>query len=142
MRLDSRLSRVLHILLHMVRSETPLTSEYVANMLGTNPVVIRRTMAGLRDNGYVQSEKGHGGGWRLACDLRKVTLLDIYRAVGEPKIFSIGFDNDKPNCIVEKAVNTSLKDVLQEAEELFIRRLAEITLADLSEEFLAQYPHK
>lgn len=29
-------------------------------MLGTNPVVVRRTMAGLREAGYVKSEKGHG----------------------------------------------------------------------------------
>jgi hypothetical protein len=29
--------------------------------MDTNPVVLRRVMAGLRDQGYVQSEKGHGG---------------------------------------------------------------------------------
>ncbi|QTG90363.1 Rrf2 family transcriptional regulator, partial [Vibrio furnissii] len=65
MRLDSRLSRVLHILLHLVKQ--PMTSEQFATMLGTNAVVIRRTMAGLRDAGYVTSTKGQGGGWTLSC---------------------------------------------------------------------------
>jgi DNA-binding IscR family transcriptional regulator len=44
----------------------------------TNPVVVRRIMAGLRDRGYVRSEKGHGGGWQIACDFGAVTLRDIY----------------------------------------------------------------
>ena len=66
MRQDSRLSRMLHVLIHMDRHDGALTSEVIAAMLNTNPVVIRRTMAGLRDAGYVRSEKGHGGGWRLA----------------------------------------------------------------------------
>ena len=59
---DNRLSRMLHVLIHMDQREHPLTSDEIARMLNTNPVVVRRTMAGLRDNGYVTSEKGHGGG--------------------------------------------------------------------------------
>jgi DNA-binding IscR family transcriptional regulator len=62
MRNDSRLSRMLHVLLHMARHDGPITSEAIGMMLGTNPVVVRRTLAGLRDAGYVRSDKGHGGG--------------------------------------------------------------------------------
>lgn len=90
MQLDARLSRMLHILIHMDRLDGPMTSELAAQMLRTNPVVVRRTMAGLRDAGYVRSEKGHGGGWTLARPLDAIRILDIYRAVGEPRIFSIG----------------------------------------------------
>ena len=50
-----------------------MTSEMLARAMGTNPVVIRRLMAGLRERGFVQSEKGHGGGWTIACDLAAVT---------------------------------------------------------------------
>ena len=86
MRYDSRLSRMLHILVHMARHAEPVTSERIAEMLGTNPVVVRRTLSGLRDAGYVRSEKGHGGGWVITCDLEHVTLLDIYNAVGQPSL--------------------------------------------------------
>ena len=86
---DTRLSRMLHVLIHMDRMEGPVTSDAVAKMLGTNPVVVRRTMAGLRDAGYVRSEKGHGGGWTLERPLGAITMLDIHRAVGEPGIFAI-----------------------------------------------------
>ncbi|MFZ2103110.1 MAG: Rrf2 family transcriptional regulator, partial [Oricola sp.] len=70
MRRDNRLSRMLHMLIHMSEHEEPMTSETVAAMLSTNPVVARRTMAGLRDAGLLTSKKGHGGGWALAAPLR------------------------------------------------------------------------
>jgi DNA-binding IscR family transcriptional regulator len=119
----------------MADAKVPLTSEQVAGMLNTNAAVVRRTMAGLREAGYVRSEKGHGGGWTLACDLRKVTLLDIYRAVGTEHIFAIGFDNDSPNCIVEQVVNASVSEAMKQAETLLIDRLMSVTLADLADQF-------
>lgn len=135
MRHDSRLSRMLHVLIHMDRHEGAATSETIAAMLNTNPVVIRRTMAGLRDKGYVQSEKGHGGGWRLARPLSGITLLDVYRALGEPPVFAIGPAVDNPECLVEQAVNAALDSALREAEALLISRLEKVTLADLAVDF-------
>jgi DNA-binding IscR family transcriptional regulator len=129
---------MLHVLLHMVRHDGPATSETIARMLGTNPVVVRRTMAGLRDAGYVRSEKGHGGGWKLACDLEQVSLLDIHRAVGGPRIFAIGNQSDNPDCAVERVVNEALADALREAEERLVARLGSVNLAELASAFDAR----
>ncbi|MGR9580346.1 Rrf2 family transcriptional regulator [Pandoraea sputorum] len=135
MRSDSRLSRMLHVLLHMARHDAPFTSEQLAQMLRTNPVVVRRTMAGLREAGYVRSDKGHGGGWSIACDLHKVTLLDIHRAVGGPNIFAIGVESGNPECAVERAVNAALDGALREAEAILVARLGAVSLADLAQDF-------
>jgi DNA-binding IscR family transcriptional regulator len=135
MRTDSRLSRMLHVLLHMARHDRPYTSEQIAGMLQTNAVVVRRTMAGLRANGYVRSVTGQRGGWTIACDLNRTTLLDIHRAVGGRHIFAIGLDNDNPSCAVERVVNSAVADALDRAERLLIGRLGEITLAELAEQF-------
>lgn len=135
MRNDSRLSRMLHVLLHMARHDQPFTSEQIAKMLDTNPVVVRRTMAGLREAGYVQSEKGHGGGWVIVCDLKNTTLLDVYKAVGGSRLFVIGHESENPTCAVARSVNTALNDVLQQAEALILERLGAIALADLVDEF-------
>lgn len=126
---------MLHVLLHMARHDGPFTSEQIARMLDTNPVVVRRTMAGLRDAGYVRSEKGHGGGWLLARDLRQVTLLDIHHAVGGARLFAIGHISDNPKCAVERVVNESLGQALGQAEALLFDRLGAITLADLATNF-------
>ncbi|ATY33789.1 Rrf2 family transcriptional regulator [Sphingomonas psychrotolerans] len=138
MRRDSRLSRMLHVLLHMARHEGPMTSEMIAAMLRTNPVVVRRTMAGLRDAGYVRSEKGHGGGWLLACDLDSVSLLDVHRAVGGPQLFAIGAESDQPDCLVEKLVNEAVADALGEAEALLLARFASVSLGMLARDFDAR----
>lgn len=67
-----------------------MTSEQLSRTLSTNPVVIRRIMAGLRDMGIVQSERGHGGGWTISRDLGSVSLRDVYAALGEPMVFALG----------------------------------------------------
>ncbi len=131
MRRDSRLSGVLHVLLHMAEQARPVTSENLAKMLATNPVVIRRIMAGLREQGYLRSEKGHGGGWTLACDLSKVTLRDIYVALGSPSLLAIGHRTETPGCLVEQAVNAALGNAFQDAESLLLARLGEVTLSML-----------
>lgn len=135
MRKDSRLSRVLHVLVHLDAFDAPVTSDILAEMLSTNPVVVRRTMALLRDQGYVQSIKGHSGGWSLSKPLSELTLLDIHRALGDNSIFTIGLTDEHTQCPIEYAVNAALKDVMNEAEALMLERFGEITLDILGAEF-------
>ena len=122
------MSGVLHVLLHMAEYGEPLTSEMLAKPMGTNPVVIRRILAGLRDQGFVQSGKGHGGGWILACDLSKVTLRDVHVALGSPSVLAIGNRTEKPACLIEKAVNAAVGKALEDAEERLLTRFGEVTL--------------
>lgn len=135
MQLDGRLSRMLHLLIHMDRADGPITSGTAADMLSTNPVVVRRTMAGLRDAGLVRSEKGHAGGWTLIKPLEAVTMLDVYRAVGEPRIFALGLADPAPQCLVEQAVNASMTNALQRAETMLIAELGDVTLATIAKDF-------
>ncbi len=128
---DTRLSDVLHVLLHLSQKEGPVTSESLARVMGTNPAVFRRMMAGLREAGHVRSGKGHGGGWQLARPLGEITLLSVYEALDRPNLFAIGYRSDSPNCRVERAVNTLMADTMAEAGALFVRRFGEVSLDQL-----------
>lgn len=128
---DTRLSGVLHVLLHLGQVSAPLTSEVLAHTMGTNPPVFRRTMAGLRKAGYVTSEKGHGGGWMLSRPLSELTLLDIYNALQRPGLFAIASRNENTECKVERAVNQALAGTMQKAEALFLETFRGITLDQL-----------
>lgn len=119
------------MLLHMAQQDEPVTSEVLARAMSTNPVVVRRILAGLRDAGYVRSDKGHGGGWTLACDLATVTLRDIYIALGCPSLLALSNRTEAPGCLVEEAVNAALDASFQEAEGLLLARLGDVTLAAL-----------
>lgn len=109
-----------------------MTSAELALCMSTNAAVVRRTMAGLRQAGYVRSAKGHGGGWEIACDLERVSLKDIYDALGQPTLFAIGAHVENPTCLIERAVNRSLEDAFAEAEALLIGRLGNVSLAALA----------
>ena len=123
---------MLHVLIHIDQSERGMTSDQIGEMLGTNPVVVRRTMAGLRARGYVTSEKGHGGGWKLARPLEQLTLLDIYEAIGEPSMFALGLAEDHPQCLVVGAVNDTLNDTFNEARQLILKRFQGVTIGDVA----------
>lgn len=115
-----------------------MTSAELAWCMNTNAVVVRRTMAGLRDAGFVRSEKGHGGGWEIACDLSAITLKDVYDALGSPTILALGIELENRACLVEQAVNQSLNEAFREAEALLISRLGDVTLAKLAGEYRAR----
>ena len=149
MKRDSRLSNILHALLHMAdhqaRTGAPMISDQLAVCLSTNPVVVRRTMAGLREQGLVVSEKGHGGGWRLARPLDQVSLGQVHAALGEPGLFPETPPVEANGCLVEAAVNDALAETYAAARALLIARLNEITLADLAADFsrrMAEHPKR
>jgi len=130
---DSRLSVALHVLLHMRETDAPITSETLGSMMDVNPVVIRRTLGGLRDAGIVAAGKGHGGGWSLASDLRKVSLADVYESLGVSSAFGIGLREEAPRCPLEREVNRAVGGALAEAEAHLMERFRSIAVADLIE---------
>ena len=139
MKQDSKLSGVLHVLLHMAERDGPVTSEALSRCLGTNPVVVRRTMGYLRVAGIVSSDRGHAGGWRLQIDLASITLRQLHESLGEPAMFAVGSRNDASQCLVEQSVNAALEATFEEAEALLMQRFSEITLADLAADFARRH---
>ncbi|MGR3562245.1 MAG: RrF2 family transcriptional regulator [Heliomarina sp.] len=139
MKRDSRLSLVLHALLHMAERDVSMTSEQLAACLQTNPVVVRRTLGLLRRAGIVASERGHAGGWYIAADLAEITLRDLHVALGQPQIFAIGNRDEMPVCLVEQVVNASLNDAFAEAEALLLSRLEGVTLQQLATDFAQRF---
>ena len=135
MRYDRRLPRVLHVLLHMQDAEQPMTSAQIGQFLHTNSSFVRRTMAGLRECGWVTSSRGQGGGWTLATSLDEISLLELYDALGSPSLFAIATSEDTPRCLLEQAANSAVDRALAAAEETFRAALSEVAVADLAADF-------
>lgn len=128
------MSDVLHVLLHMDQVEEPLRSEVLARSVGTNPAVFRRTMAGLREAGFVRSERAPGGGWTLARPLGEITLFAVYEALGCPNLFPIGNRSQHTDCLLEKNVNSVVAGTMAESTALFAKRFGEVTLDQITPE--------
>lgn len=132
---DTRLARLLHVLIHMHLHGGSTTSETISLMLRTNAVVVRRTMAGLREAGYVISTGGRRGGWTLAANFDQLTVADIHRAVAH-QVFAFGPASDNPQCPVEAATNRFLDASLTIAEQALVRQFATKKLVDFAGEVL------
>lgn len=131
---DTRLSDVLHVLLHMDRTEEPLASELLARSMATKRPLFQRTMAGLREAGLVRTVKGRSGGWTLARPPEEITLLGVYRALGCPSLASIGNRNQHTDCLLEKSVNSLVAGAMGGSASQFEKRLCEITLDQIAPE--------
>lgn len=137
MKQDSRLARMIHVLVHMGLLGGRETSETIAKMLRTNPVVVRRTMGALRRKGLVGSEGGRGGGWILLHPLETITVLDVKTALDEGPLLQPGLPSDHPTCPVERATNAALSEAFGRAEIGLLSELDQLKLSTIAETALA-----
>lgn len=128
--LSSKLSVGVHVLsLLAAMREEPLTSEFIAGSVNTNPVVIRRLLGLLRKAGHVESRGGVGGGWVLARDPGDITLLDILEAVEtEPEPFGMHASQPNPRCPVGRNIQHVLRNIYRKAESAMGRELKRVTV--------------
>ena len=140
MKQDSRLARMIHVLIHMALLGGRETSETIAKMLNTNPVVVRRTMGALKRKGVVGSEGGRGGGWALLRPLDQLTVLDVQRALDEGQVLTAGVSEDHPTCPVERAANAALVGAFEQAERTLLKEFAELRLSTIAERAIKDVP--
>ena len=125
----------IHILTLLAHSgETPLTSEYIAASVNTNPVVIRRLLAFLRAAKLVTSQGGPGGGWQLIRTPHRISLRDIYRAVEGSTLFPLHSSTPNPRCPVGSTIQGMLAHHFEAAQHALEDDLARTTLDDLVKE--------
>jgi len=133
MKISSRFTVAVHILsLVAIERNELCTSEWIAESVNTNPVVIRRVIGKLRDAELVQVRRGLGGA-TLQKPLDEITLLDVYRAVEvveEGELFQM-HEKPNPNCPVGANIGAILELILLRAQEAMESVLQEITMDEL-----------
>ena len=126
-----RFSVALHILTLLAAKGTGLlTSEEIASSVDTNPVVIRRVMASLRESGLVESRPGVNGGWKLSKSAASISLCSVFDSVQEDGLLSM-HAHPNPHCPIGGHIRDSLQDVFAEAEKALHSSLSKRTVADV-----------
>ena len=137
MKQDGRLARMIHVLVHMGLLGGRETSETIALMLNTNPVVVRRMMGLLKAKKIVNSEGGRGGGWTLQRPLADLTILDVQTALDDGTILRAGVSTDHSGCPVERATNVALTGSFDLVERVIREQFSRVKLAELAAAALA-----
>ena len=108
-----------------------VTSARLAASVNTSPSFVRRTLAKLSKAGLVETTTGKTGACWLAKDARRISLLDIYKAVGAPKAFVIHSYAEQKVCFVSCHIKTALEKALTKTQKAMEASLAEISLAQI-----------
>ncbi len=133
MKISSRFSIAVHILSLLATAKNAhCTSEWIADSVRTNPVVIRRILGQLKKAGLAGVRAGTGGAFLLK-GLEEITLLDVYRAaevVEEGELFHI-HEQPNPDCPVGANIQAVLELIVRRAQIAMEAILADITMQEL-----------
>lgn len=77
-----------------------LSSTDLAASIDVNPVTVRRVISELTASGLVNTQTGPGGGAMLARPASRITVQDIYQALGEPPFIEGHSKNPVGRCVV------------------------------------------
>jgi Rrf2 family protein len=128
---SSRFPLAVHVLVALsFRPKQFISSDALSGTCHTNPVVVRRVVASLRRAGCVVSQPGVAGGVRLARPAGRISLLDVYRALGAGDVFRMHHPN--PACPIGRRIPDALAAFLPKAEQALERSLAGATVRDVA----------
>lgn len=134
MQISSRFTIALHVFscIDTFQDSHKLTSDFIAESVNVNPVVIRRILQQLKAAGLVTVTRGTGG-CSIAKPLEDITFLDVYDAVecvesGELFHFH---ENPNPNCPVGRNIHDILDDKLKRIQDAMENEMTKITIADV-----------
>ena len=109
-----------------------IASELLAHSVNTHPVVVRRLLGELSDVGLVESQRGPGGGAKLAQPAQEITLLQIHRAVaGAVEPFGGHPHQPAQSCQVGREIQRVMEVVGQRAKAAVEDEYAAISLAEV-----------
>ena len=142
---NSRLTTAVHALcwLELARrhGRPSLTSAEIADSLASHPVLVRRTLAPLRDGGLLEVVgRGPGAGWRLVRSAATLTLADVHDALAEPGPFDLHPHEPKQDCPVGYGIRPVLGNVYAEVAAAVRATLDGRTIADVLDTTLADHP--
>ena len=105
------------------------SAKEIAEMYGVPVALLSKILQKLAKNGFLQSEHGTHGGYKLARDPREITALEVIRSIDGPIFLTACFTEHGYCCHTDKCI---VRDPLQKVHEGILRLLASITIADMS----------
>ena len=132
MQVPSRFTIATHMLMVIALKgkDTKVTSDFLAESVGVNPVIIRKTLSQLKKAELITVARGTGGA-EIIKNLKDISLLDIYRAVeclGKTgQLFSF-HENPNPNCPVGAHIHQVLDQKLDKIQQTMEAELSQISL--------------
>lgn len=135
MRITNKFTIAIHALIALdhFKAEAPLSSEWLANSINTNPVTVRSVLSRLKTAGIVETRRGVRGA-TLTRPLAEITFFDVFTALDCMDAHGLYSPNQEPNlaCPVGSHIHTTLGEQFQKVEAALEASMREITLTDVA----------
>jgi transcriptional regulator, Rrf2 family len=134
MQISSRFTIALHIFtcVETFKNDYKITSDFLAGSINTNPVIIRKILAQLKNAGLITVARGTGG-ISPTKPLKEISFYDVYQAI-EPvengDLFNF-HSSPNPQCPVGKNIHALLDDKLKAIQLAMENEMKKYTLDDL-----------
>ena len=130
--MDTKFSVAVHVLILISESQNPISSDQMAESVGTNASYIRKILALLKKAEIVDGRRGISG-YSMTAAPEQLTLLQVYQAVTEEQKLHLLDIHQNPDdrCIVGRHIKPVLTGMFEDIEEDFAHSLAGKTLADI-----------
>lgn len=108
-----------------------MTSDFIAQSVGTNASYIRKVCGLLKRRGIIESRQGVSG-FTLLVPPEELTLRNVYEAVSESDQVHVFDLHQNPNdeCVVGRHIRPVLSEVFRGVEQRAELELSQTTLAD------------
>lgn len=134
MKISNRFTVAVHTMLviEYFKGQYKTTSDFIANSVQVNPVIIRQILGQLKKAGLVEVQAGSGGA-TLAKAPEKIALYDIFYAVEAlDNDVLFGFhENPNMKCPVGKNIHNVLDSKLTAIQNSMDNELKNTTIKDL-----------
>ena len=123
---------------HLAVSGGPSASaKEIAETYGIPLPLLSKILQKLAKNGFLRSEHGTNGGYRLARDPREISALEVIRSIDGPIVLTACFTEHGMCTHTEKC---SVREPLRKVHEGILRLLSDITISDMSHDDKAPQP--
>lgn len=114
-----------------VNSQASASAKEIADAYGVPLPLLSKILQKLAKAGFLASEHGTNGGYKLARDPREITALEVIRSIDGPIVLTACFTEHGSCTHTERC---SVREPLRKVHEGILRLLSSITISDMSQE--------
>ena len=139
MQISTRYSIALHILtcIEIYEDKDKVTSDYLAESIQVNPVIIRKILQQLKSANIVKVNRGTGGA-HLLKEAKDISMYEVYMAVSCIKkegLFNL-HNNPNPECPVGKNIKNTLDERFYQIQKVMEDKMKSISLKDIVDDII------
>jgi FeS assembly SUF system regulator len=107
------------------------SAKEIADTYGVPLPLLSKILQRLAKAGFLRSEHGTNGGYKLARDPREITALEVIRSIDGPIVLTACFTEHGACTHTDKC---NVREPLRKVHEGILRLLSSITISDMSRE--------